>query len=341
MINRQNHLQPTPPRAARSGLSRNSFNVLGTVCILAGTLAANAAGLGRPFNGFDVSNATVPPEEIRSGGPPRDGIPAIDRPRFVSPRAVRDLQPEDRVISVTAGGQTRAYPLRILNHHEIVNDELGGSALTITYCPLCGTAMVFDRDIDGRRLDFGVSGLLYYSALLMYDRQTESLWSQVAMQAISGPRVGATLTLMPSETMTWEAWRARYPGGQVLSSNTGFRRDYSRNPYAGYEQSDRVAYPVPLTRAELPNKAWVTGVLLEATPVAFPHRALARVGRVETNVVGIPIEVRYDAPSESVTVVDRRTGEQIPFVNLYWFAWQAFHPHTILWTLQTESAPIQ
>jgi hypothetical protein len=341
MMNERNYLPQMTPRAARSGLPHGSFNVLGAVCILVGTLAANAAGLGRQFNGFEVSNATVPLEEIRSGGPPRDGIPAIDRPRFVSPRAVRDLQLEDRVISVTAGGQTRAYPLRILNHHEIVNDTFGGSALAITYCPLCGTAMVFDRNMDGRRLDFGVSGLLYYSALLMYDRQTESLWSQVSMQAVSGPLVGATLSWVPSETMTWEAWRARYPGGQVLSANTGFRRDYSRNPYAGYEQSDRVAYPVPLTRAELPNKAWVTGVLVEGTAVAFPHRALAELGRVETNVAGIPIKVRFNATAGSVTVVDHRSGDPIPFVNLYWFAWQAFHPHTILWTPQTESTPIQ
>ena len=340
-MNRQNNLQQAAPRPARSGFSPRYVNVLGPVFILAGTLAANAAGLAGPFNGFDVSNAIVPLEEIRSGGPPRDGIPAIDRPRFVSPRVARDLQPEDRVISVTAGGQTRAYPLRILNHHEIVNDEFGGSALAITYCPLCGTAMVFDRNMEGRTLDFGVSGLLYYSALLMYDRQTESLWSQVAMQAISGPLVGATLTLIPSETMTWEVWRTRYPQGRVLSSNTGFRRDYSRNPYAGYERSDRVAYPVPFTRDDLPNKEWVTGIVVEGKPAAFSHRALAKLGRVETDVGGVPIEVRFDVPSGSVTVVDRRTAERIPFVNLYWFAWQAFHPHTILWTPQTESTAIQ
>lgn len=329
-MNRQSNLQQAAPRPARSGFSRRYFNVLGPVCILAGTLAANAAGLAGPFNGFDVSNAIVPLEEIRSGGPPRDGIPAIDRPRFVSPRAVRDLQPEDRVISVTAGGQTRAYPLRILNHHEIVNDEFGRSALAITYCALCGTAMVFDRNMEGRTLDFGVSGLLHYSALLMYDRQTESLWSQVGMQSISGPLVGATLTLIPSETMTWEAWRTRYPQGQVLSSNTGVRRDYSRNPYAGYERSDRVAYPVPHTRDELPNKDWVTGIVVNGQAFAIPLRTLAAVGRVEHVIGGVPIEVRHDAQSESVIVVDQRTGQRIPYVNLYWFAWQAFHPHTIL-----------
>jgi hypothetical protein len=299
--------------------------------LLSGLLVGSALSLAAGFNGFDVSNALVPLNEIRSGGPPRDGIPAIDRPRFVSPGAARGLQADDLVVSVTVGGRARAYPLRILVHHEIVNDQLGGRALAITYCPLCGTAMVFDRDVNGHRLTFGVSGLLYQSSLLMYDRQTDSLWSQVGMQAIAGSQVGVPLNLVASEHLTWEAWRAFYPTGEVLVEPAGSRRNYSRNPYADYERDDRVGYSVPRTRTELPNKEWVVGVLVNGHPTAFPLNALATAGAVRQEVGGILIEVQMDAHSQSVNVIDLGTGQPLPFVKLYWFAWQAFHPQTLLW----------
>jgi hypothetical protein len=296
-----------------------------------GILVGASVGSASGFNDFDLSNSIVPLSEIRSGGPPRDGIPAIDRPRFVSPGAARDLQADDLVVSVTVGGRTRAYPLRILVHHEIVNDQLGGRALVVTYCPLCGTAMVFDRDVNGHRLNFGVSGLLYQSSLLMYDRQTDSLWSQVGMQAIAGPQVGFPLNLVNSEHLTWEAWRAVYPTGEVLAEPSGSRRNYSRNPYADYERDDRVGYSVPRTRTELPNKEWVVGVLVNGRPAAYPLRALAAAGSLRQEIGGIPIEVQMDAYSQSVSVVDLGTGHPLPFVKLYWFAWQAFHPLTLLW----------
>jgi hypothetical protein len=212
--------------ASKAGVGLGRLPIL-----VAGLRVGSALSLAAGFNGFDVSNALVPLNEIRSGGPPRDGIPAIDRPRFVSPGAARGLQANDLVVSVTVGGRTRAYPLRILVHHEIVNDQLGGRALAVTYCPLCGTAMVFDRDVNGHRLNFGVSGLLYQSSLLMYDRQTDSLWTQIGMQAIAGPQAGVPLNLVTSEHLTWEAWRARYPMGEVLAEPSGSRRNYSRNPY--------------------------------------------------------------------------------------------------------------
>jgi hypothetical protein len=169
--------------------------------------AGNLNGRRQPFNGFDVSNAVIPTSEIRSGGPRREGIPAIDRPSFLRPSQVNYLSDDDLVVSVTLDGKTRAYPLRILVRHEIVNDQVGQSAFVVTYCPLCGTAMVFDRSMGGRTRSFGVSGLLYQSDVLMYDRESESLFSQLAMKAIAGPFVGTSLEWLPSEHMTWGKWR--------------------------------------------------------------------------------------------------------------------------------------
>ncbi len=173
------------------------------------------------MNGFEVSNAIIPTGEILSGGPGRDGIPSIDRPEFLPPGAASFMLPDDLVVSVSVGERTRAYPLRILVWHEIVNDELGGLAIAVTYCPLCGTAMVFNRQVGDRTLSFGVSGLLYQSDVLMYDRQTDSLWSQLAMKSVAGPLVNAALEWLPSEHLTWAAWQAKYPSGEVLSTQTG------------------------------------------------------------------------------------------------------------------------
>ncbi|MFN2477418.1 MAG: DUF3179 domain-containing protein, partial [Chthoniobacterales bacterium] len=183
-------------------------------------------------NGFDISNATVPRNEILAGGPPRDGIPSIDQPRFIIPGAADYLHEDDLVVSVQLEGTTRAYPLRILVWHEIVNDVIGTRPIAVTYCPLCGTAMVFDRKINGRTHTFGVSGLLYQSDVLMYDRETESLWSQLAMKAISGSRAGTELRLLAADQQTWRAWRGKHPNGEVLSSQTGYSRDYGQNAYS-------------------------------------------------------------------------------------------------------------
>ena len=152
---------------------------------------AASAGLS---NGFDLSNTTLPREEILHGGPPRDGIPALSDPKLIAAEAASYLEPTSRVVGITLKGKSRAYPIAILNWHEIVNDEIDGQRFAVTYCPLCGTAVTFDATIDGTPTDFGVSGLLYNSDVLLYDRDTESLWSQILGQSVSGERVGTRLT---------------------------------------------------------------------------------------------------------------------------------------------------
>lgn len=300
-------------------------------CVVAGDAAR--AGARRlvtgPNNGFDLTHSTVPRAEVLSGGPPRDGIPAIDRPRFVAPTRVGFLRDDDVVISMTVSGVTRAYPLRILVWHEIVNDELGGKAVAVTFCPLCGTAMVFDRRVGERVLSFGVSGLLFQSDVLTYDRQTESLWSQLKMESVSGPMVRQPLKLLVSEHLTWAAWRERHPDGEVLSADTGFARDYSQTAYAGYEQTPETMFPVPRRRTELPNKAWVLGVVLDGRAIAFPVQQLPDGRTTRADIAGQTLEVTYRAAARHPEVT--LAGRPVPHVLAYWFAWQAFHPETKLW----------
>ena len=159
------------------------------------------------FNGFQVQPHAIPLEEILSGGPPKDGIPALMDPKFLSANEVDFLSPQDRVLGIQGTQQAKAYPITILNWHEIVNDTLDGTPVVITYCPLCGTGMGFLRTVGPHPLTFGVSGLLYQSDVLMYDHQTESLWSQIAMQAVTGKSLGQHLEPIFLEHTTWSAWR--------------------------------------------------------------------------------------------------------------------------------------
>ncbi|MEX0828027.1 MAG: DUF3179 domain-containing protein, partial [Haliea sp.] len=188
-------------------------------------------------NGFDLSRSLVPADKILEGGPPRDGIPAIDQPRYVQASTMDQLADGDLVLGLVHNGIARAYPTRILVWHEIVNTEFGGEAVVITFCPLCGTGLAFASSLDNRQLDFGVSGLLHNSDLLMYDRQTESLWSQIPGRAVSGIHAGRKLQRLPAVHMPWSQWRGQYPESAVLSFDTGHRRNYSRDPYAGYDRS--------------------------------------------------------------------------------------------------------
>jgi len=314
---------------------KNKF-AAGVVVLFMMVFISPAKPAPKALNGFDLSNASIPVSEVFSGGPPRDGIPSIDAPKFIRSDAVRFMQADDEVVSVTRAGQTRAYPLRILVHHEIVNDELSGQPIAITYCPLCGTAMVFSRQLDGRTLDFEVSGLLYQSDVLMFDQQTESLWSQVAMQAVSGSLMNTALEWLPSEQMTWAAWRAKYPQGEVLSTQTGFRRDYSDEAYARYKQSPNTMFPVPSHRTELPEKEWVIGVLVDGEAKAYPLKALSRNPIVQDTVNNVSLEIIYDPFTRLAVVREILSGKIRPSVKVYWFAWQAFYPTTELFDTKSK-----
>ncbi len=188
----------------------------------------------------DFSRSLVDFAEILSGGPPKDGIPAIDAPTFAAPGAV-DLPPEEAVITLSTPDEARAYPLRILMWHEIVNDRFDGRAIAVTYCPLCNTGIVFDRTVDGQELDFGTTGKLRHSDLVMYDRQTESWWQQFTGEAIIGDLMGTTLEMLPSRLESYAMFLARHADRElgVLVPDGTFRRDYGRNPYVAYDDEGR------------------------------------------------------------------------------------------------------
>ncbi len=313
--------------AAIRTLRPSASLVLGAALFLAQLGHATTVG------DFNMENAIIPVEEVLAGGPPRDGIPSIDRPKFVPPAQARYLEEDDLVVSVTHAGETRAYPLRILVWHEIVNDRIGELAINVSYCPLCGSAMVFDRTIGGRTLEFGVSGLLFQSDVLMYDRQTESLWSQLGMMAVSGPAVGQKLILLTAEHMTWRAWREKYPAGLVLSTDTGHRRDYARQPYGDYQRSSRLMFPVRGKRRDLPIKEMVAGVVLDGVARAYPYSQLPDGREWEDRIGDQLVRLRYDRAARHLTITDEK-GEAVPHAPAYWFAWQAFYPATTVWKPQ-------
>ena len=281
-------------------------------------------------NGFDLSNSIIDVSKIIAGGPPRDGIPAINNPSFISARAVDFLDDEDMVIGLVDGEKARVYPIRILIWHEIVNDNFLGLEIAVTYCPLCGTSMVFDRNVAGIKRTFGVSGLLYNSDVLLFDRQTKSLWSQLGMQAISGPSVGKKLTWLPSTISTWAAWKAIHPFSEVLSTETGFVRDYSKNAYSFYFSSPKTMFPVPKYRDELEQKEFIVGIIINGIAKAYPIEKLELKGKFTDVIAGKKVVVEYKRESKTPTFVDA-DGEVISSVVSYWFAWQAFYPNTLLW----------
>lgn len=212
---------------------------------LAALLALSAAALAQParwaaeWPDTDFARAAVPFDEILSGGPPKDGIPSIDDPQFL--RAADDSRLDGRepvLVYDPPDAPARAYPIRYLTWHEIVNDVVAGRPVAVTFCPLCNTAMVFDRVVDGRTLAFGVSGKLRHSDMIMYDRQTESWWQQATARAIVGAMTGTRLTQLPAVMDSWAGFRAAHPDGLVMDQPRA-NRPYGRNPYAGYDSSAR------------------------------------------------------------------------------------------------------
>jgi len=193
----------------------------------------------------DLSKKSIDLKELKSGGPPKGGIPAIDRPRFVSAgEAAPWLNPKEPVLTVEMSGEVRGYPLQILMWHELVNDRIGETPILVSYCPLCNSALVFDRRVDGKTYDFGVSGLLRHSDLVMYDGQTDSLWQQITGEAIVGTLTGKKLGILPSQTVSFATFSSNFPAGKVLSRETGYDKPYGQNPYVGYEFGGRLMMPV-------------------------------------------------------------------------------------------------
>ena len=241
----------------------------------------------------DFSKTSVDLAQFLGGGPPKDGIPAIDTPKYEPIAAARRwLSDKSPVISLAVGDTARAYPLAILIWHEIANDTLGGTPVVVTFCPLCNTGLVFEREFDGVVHDFGTTGNLRFSDLVMYDRQTESWWQQATGEAIVGQLTGKRLTFLPAQLVSLADFQAAHPDGDVLSRETGFSRDYGRNPYVGYDTIDQNPFLFDgVLDGRLPPKARVVTVEASNEAVAFPYSELRKVGVASDSVGGEEVVV--------------------------------------------------
>lgn len=245
----------------------------------------------------------VPVDEIRSGGPPPDGIPPIDDPKFRSiDEADTSLSDEEPVVAIEIDGDARAYPIEILIWHEIVNDTVGGVPVAVTYCPLCNSAISYERVINGVETTFGTSGSLFASALVMYDRATESLWTHFDGKAVVGVLTGERLEPVPSPLLSWTDFKSAYPEGQVLSRDTGHRRNYGQNPYFGYDNPDTSPFLFAGdVDARARAKQRVAGVSIGDTSVAFSIEAISggNANATNTDVGGQPVVLFWAAGQAS------------------------------------------
>lgn len=277
------------------------------------------------------SQIDVPLAEVLQGCPRRDCIPAIDAPRFLGATDPSAPDDDDLVMGIVRGDTARAYPLYILNFHEVVNDSIAGEPIAITYCPLCGSGLAFRRELDGKPVQLGVSGLLHNSDLILYDRATQSLWQQITGRAIAGPRRGQVLESVPVTVARWDEWRSAHPGTRVLSTDTGHQRDYTqKTPYGDYDRSEALMFPANQAAGlRLHPKQVVHGVELDQGSAAVTERALAGGKPVRMRAAGV--ELTWTRLVDGSVEV-RRSGDSRRLLpqRMFWFAWYSFHTDTVL-----------
>ncbi len=307
----------------------------------------------------------IPLEKIKSGGPPKDGIPSIDTPEFTEASQEYHVSDSDTVLGLEINGDVRAYPLSILVWHEIVNDNVGGVPVAVTYCPLCFTNQVFERVIDGQEVEFGTSGKLYNSNLVMYDRLTNSYWSQALGKAIVGELTGYELSTIPFDVIRWGDWKSLHPDSVVLTTNTGHIRAYGVDPYGNYYTETRILFPVENTDDRMHPKEIILGFndgdvykaykqqdvesaviindQINNNPIflvsLYPENARAFERTVDGKVLEFFFkdesiidketnsEWNYDGVAISGALVGTELN-RIPFNPGFWFEWIAFHPDT-------------
>jgi hypothetical protein len=273
-------------------VSRNSSPAVPLPQIEAGPREQVPSALREP-GVVGLPQPTVDLADVVDGGQQPDGIPALDAPRFQRTGDVRWVDDSEQVLVLEVGGEARAYPVQVLTQHEIVNDTVSGVPVAVTYCPLCASGVAFDRRVGERILSFGTSGMLYLSDLVMYDRQTESLWPQIEGAAVAGVLTGTELTVLPASLVSWEQWRTAHPDGWVLSRQTGFDREYGSNPY--YRYDDKASLPLFLagpidTRVEW-LKQPVVGIASGDDALAIDIEALRVDGVREVTVDGRDLTV--------------------------------------------------
>lgn len=310
--------------------------VLATACVAFASQAVAEIENSEVLNGFDLKAAAVPRGLILAGGPPRDGIRSVDAPSFVKAEEAVWVVADTPVIGVVVGETARAYPVHLLEYHQIVNDRIGEQAFAVTYDPLSGSPLVFDATVDGQRLEFGVSGLVYESNFLLYDRQTQSLWSQLLGEAVSGPLKGTKLVRLRCRQEAFGVWQHRHPESSVLERPELKKIDYRHSPFSAYWVSKKIAYPVSTTDERFHPKELVLGVEAGGEARAYLGSLMVEAGgRVVDEVGGHKIHIAYDV---DVGAFSWKAPEGVEVTDAYWFAWKTFHPDTEIWT-PTGAAP--
>ncbi len=319
------------------------FAILIAAALLVGVVATAGANPARwTAEGWttDFSKHAVPYSEILSGGPKKDGIPSIDDPQFIAAKDDTTLGDKEPVIRLAIGDDVRAYPLRVLIWHEIVNDTVGDLPVAVTYCPLCNSAIVFDRRIDGKAVEFGTTGLLRNSDLVMYDRASESWWQQFTGEGIVGRHSGRMLKMIPARVEAFERFRRDHPRAQVLVPNRPNLRPYGRNPYVDY---DSRALPYPLFTGELPDDvppmARVVVVKAGGMPRGVMMSVLRRKGRVRLGDVELSWQEGQNSALDTAQISDGydvgnvravRAGsggeDEVVHDVTFAFVFHAFHP---------------
>jgi hypothetical protein len=292
------------------------------------------------LNGFSIQGASVPVGAILEGGPRRDGIRSVDEPRFVGAEAATWVAADSQVIGVEIEGDARAYPVHLLEYHQIVNDEFAGKPVVVTYDPIAGTPIAFAASVAGQALHFGVSGLIYESNFLLYDRESESLWSQLLGQAISGPKKGARLRRIRVRQEAFAVWRHRHPETRVLERPMPKRIDYRYSRFQDYWISETVPFAVSARDDRFHPKAGVLGVVVDGAARAYLGPVLTELGgRIVDEFHGHRIRIAYDVAASSFSW---EIPDEIEVTDAYWFAWKAFHPDTEVWQPEgTESTEDQ
>jgi len=280
----------------------------------------------------NTSIRSIDIDEVLGGGPPKDGIPAIRNPKFISiSEALKIEDGEKQGVAVTAGNTTRFYPYSVLVWHEIVNDEIEGIPILVTFCPLCGSAIVFDPTVDGKALEFGVSGKLWESNLLMYDSKDESLWSQSIGEAVVGNQTGKTLDIYPSQLISFSEFKDKYPNGEVLSRDTGYSRNYNLYPYGDYGENNQLIFPVSINDTRLPSKEIMYIVNFEDKSAAFQRSKLIKSGGVSMQVNNSTLVAEISG--SEIIIKNSKDGNIIPGYHEMWFSWATHHQEDgILWS---------
>ncbi len=275
----------------------------------------------RSFPDTDWSKSVPAISKALDGGPGKDGIAAISGPRF---EPIHDFKRPDNVQAIVLkdGASVKAYPYNILTWHEIVNDTTDGRPVAITFCPLCGSAVVYDRNLPDGETTFGVSGALVESNMVMYDRASETLWQQSTGKALAGKHFGQTLELVKFQLLTIGEVKSQYPNALIMSEETGHRRDYARNPYSGYEDSEEFIFSPSKQDQRYPSKTIFVAFDVDGTPVAVPWLDLKNGQTYDTEIKGQSIKLSKQ--NNELTII-RAEGQEIPFYFEMWFSWAVQH----------------